>query len=118
VDMGAYEFAHVYHDVSGTFTPGGTITFTSEGTPGMLTFLFIALGEAENVIPPYGTLLVDPLAAFLMVQWVSAPISIPVVIPPGLPTPLPIATQLAVFNGSLTGAGNFSNLQTFLIEDS
>ncbi|MFG0317331.1 MAG: choice-of-anchor Q domain-containing protein, partial [Planctomycetota bacterium JB042] len=45
VDMGAYEFGHVRHAVTGTFEPGGTLTFSSDGTPGMVTFLLLSLGE-------------------------------------------------------------------------
>ena len=117
IDMGAYEFCHIHLEVTGTYTPGGSITVDSTGTPGLLSFLFLGLGKDENLLFPYGVFLVDPLLPYFMIQWAPPPTSFNLPIPLGLPTPLPIAMQQAVLNGSLTAGGNLSELAFFTIKD-
>ncbi len=116
VDMGAYEFSHVRLDVTGTFQPGGTLTFTSTGTPGLVSYLFLATDTGALLFYPYGTLLVDPLASFVFVPWPGPPANPSFVVPNFLPTPQPVAVQQIVFQGSTAGGGNLSNVEYFVID--
>ncbi len=116
VDMGAYEFSHVRLDVTGTFQLGGTITFTSTGTPGLISYLFLGTDTGALLFYPYGTLLVDPLSSFVFVPWPGPPANPSFVVPGFLPTPQPIAVQQIVFQGSTAGGGNLSNVEYFVIE--
>lgn len=116
VDIGAYEFAHVRLEVTGTFEPNGTVTFTSLGTPGLVSFLFIGQATDQLLFYPYGTLLVDPLSSFVFVPWAAPPAAPSFVIPGILPTPLSVAAQQVVFQGSTAGGGNMSNVEFFVID--
>jgi hypothetical protein len=91
-------------------------SITSLGTPGLISFLFLATAPDETLFYPYGTLLVDPLSSFVFVPWPGPPANPSFVIPGFLPTPQPIAMQQIVFQGSTAGGGNLSNLEYFVIQ--
>lgn len=116
VDVGAYEFDHVRLEVTGAFQPGGLVTFTSAGTPGLIGFLFLGDQRATNLLYPYGVLLVDPASTLLMLPWPAPPASPSFVIPAAIPVPLSIAVQQLVLQGSTAGGGNLSNVEFFAID--
>jgi hypothetical protein len=115
VDMGAHEFCHIDLGLSGTQTPGGTLTVQLAGTPGLATLLFLGAAQAQAPFPPYGLLLVDPLAPLVVLPWPGAPSTVVMAIPIGIPTPLPIVAQALVVNAAQT-AGHTSNVDVAVIE--
>ena len=105
IDMGADEFNHVHLAVSGSTAVGGTLTFDTSGTGGLLSVL--GLGQAGAlVVPPIGVLFVDPLGLpFFTVPLGTTPSSVPVVVPAGFPSGAITFQVLAV----AVGAGTVSN---------
>ncbi len=108
VDMGAIEFSNVHLDVSGTATPGGTLTLTTTGTPGLDAFLFVSLFAGQACAPLYGLLFLDLAAPFAVISLGSVPSTVPASIPGGVPTPLELVLQEIALHPS-SGAGNASN---------
>lgn len=110
VDMGAHEFDHLILLVSGSATPGGTLTFTTYGSAS-LVHAAVAFGvppALELNIVPYGSLFVNLLGPIVIQTWPSPPSQVLVPIPLGLPTPADFLVQEVGLTA--TGlAGNLSN---------
>ena len=103
VDMGAFEFGQLTLAVSGSATPGGTLTIDTSGSPALLVFLIASLGEAEIDHKFLGTFYVDFTSALPLIYWGSPPSSIQVQLAPDFPAPLTFHLQevgLLTTNGS------------------
>ncbi len=115
IDMGAYEYTNVRLAVTGTLTPGGTITFTSTGKPGLLCFMFLAEAEGDFDLYPYGTIYLDLLGTWTFLSWAPTESQITFPLPPYLPVPLPVSFQQVGLSGA-GGPGNFSNPVSIVIQ--
>jgi len=113
IDIGAHEFSNVQLGLDGDATPGGTLTFHTSGTPGLHTTLLFSAGAGEQMIAPYGTLLVG--ADFGRIPWLVAPAATDVLVPFGLPVGMTLVLQLVAF-GPDAGTGNLSNAVTLTID--
>ncbi len=110
VDMGAHEFDRVHLALSGTLTPGGSMTFTTTGTAGLSTYLFIGVVPTEAAFKTFGPLFVNLGAPYILVAWLPVPSTLPIAIPADLPVPLPLVVQeLGLASNMSTSAGNLSN---------
>ncbi len=115
IDMGAYEYTNVRLAVTGTLTPGGTITFTSTGKPGLASYMFLAMAEGDFDFFPYGTIYLNLLGPWTFMGWAPTESLITLPVPLGLPVPLPVSfQQLALTGGG--GAGNLSNPASIVIQ--
>jgi hypothetical protein len=115
VDVGAHEFSRTHLEVSGSATPGGTLTFTSSGEAGLRLFLFIGLARSELLLPRYGALFIDVTSTWILLPWGTIPNTIDVDVDPTLPVPLAVELQQLALDAS-THSGNFGNLVPLLIE--
>ncbi|MBI5850273.1 MAG: hypothetical protein HZB39_04430 [Planctomycetes bacterium] len=116
VDMGAYEFDNLLLLVTGSSSPGGTLTVTSIASP-QLPIVALALGLPFGAGLPvlnFGGLFVDPSGPFDAILW-PANGSAPIPIPSTLVGPIPFAFQLIGF-GNPFPRGNTSNPYFFTIE--
>ena len=59
LDRGAREFNNVHLDVTGTPTPGGTLTLTTSGTSGLTLLMIAGVAPGELFIHPFGALFID-----------------------------------------------------------
>jgi predicted outer membrane repeat protein len=108
LDLGAYEFTNLQFDVSGTPTPGGTLTLHYSGTPGMLVFLWAGLAPTQVLFPPFGCFFLDLGGGpFVLLNQGTLPIA-PINVPLALDTPTGITLTLQA-HAVLSGAGNLSN---------
>ncbi len=107
IDRGGHEFCHVRLAISGSFTPGGTVTVRSDGLAGLGTFLIV--GAAEGLLPlnGLGELYIELLQPFTLLPWFALPSSVDVDIDPSLPVPATFYVQEFAYG---SGAGNLSNL--------
>ncbi|MBI4881801.1 MAG: hypothetical protein HY812_19390, partial [Planctomycetes bacterium] len=115
IDMGAYEYTNVRLAVTGTFTPGGTMTFTSTGKPGLASFMLLAMAEGDFDLYPYGTIYLDLLGPWTFLGWAQTESQITLPVPLGLPVPLPVSFQQLAVNGA-GGPGNFSNPVSIVVQ--
>jgi hypothetical protein len=119
IDMGCYEFANIRLEATGSFTPGGTVTLTATGTPGLSVFLFVATAPGEALVRPFGPLFFD-----LAFPWIAVPFAVipgsgsiakDAPIPPSFPVPSSFVLQQFALN--LVGkAGNCSNSLEVVIQ--
>jgi hypothetical protein len=110
VDMGAYEFDHVRLSITGTLTPGGSMTLATSGTPGLTMHLFIGVVPGEVPLKAFGPLFMNLAAPYVLLPWFPSPSSVPLGIPAGLPTPLPLIFQeLGILGTTGSSPGNLSN---------
>jgi hypothetical protein len=110
VDMGAYEFDRVHLAVTGTATPGGTLTVATTGSTGLTTYLFIGLVKNEVPLKQFGPLFMDLTFPNVLLSWVPIPSFVPLAIPAALPTPLPLIFQeLGIQGVGGSSPGNLSN---------
>lgn len=112
VDMGAFEFDHVHLEVSGTPSPGSTVTLSATGTVGLQSWLFAGLGEQELDFGVFGNLFVDLSLPWLLVRCGPLPcgLSGPV------PLDIPAGTELVLQGLALSGnAGNLSNCHKLIV---
>ncbi|MEW6742837.1 MAG: right-handed parallel beta-helix repeat-containing protein [Planctomycetota bacterium] len=97
VDMGAHELGNIHLEVSGSATPGGWLTFTTSGTPGLTVFLYVGTQEGASCWPPYGVLRFDIGAPWTASYWGDIPApgtyDVVVLLPSDLPTPLRLVLQ-------------------------
>jgi hypothetical protein len=113
VDIGAYEFTNVRLAITGTFTPGGSLTIDTSGTPGLPNLLLIGFTPATLLINPFGYLGIDP-SHFFWATWPSAPSSVTAAIPPYITPGLSLFFQEIVITGA--GLGNLSNTVPIVID--
>ncbi|MBL8840285.1 MAG: hypothetical protein JNL90_02025 [Planctomycetes bacterium] len=107
IDRGGHEFSHVRIALSGSFTPGGTITVTSSGLAGFGTFLIVGDAEGRRALNGFGELYVELLAPFVLLPWLPLPSVVDVDVDPAFPVPATFYVQEFAYGG---GAGNLSNL--------
>ena len=119
VDMGAYEFDNVQLAVTGNATPGGTLTFDTTGTPGMLVYLAIATTPGEVLVPPFGSVFFNLDSPWLLVPMGTIPSMVNITVPAAFPTPTAVILQELAIGPALPGGGspgNFSNPVCLTIE--
>ena len=104
--MGAYEFDNVRLDITGTFTPGGSMTFDVQGTAGLNALLFVGTAESAVDLYPIGALYLDFGQTWISFAWPAVPSNLTVPIP-SLP-PLDLVIQVVGFQPSPL-VGNSSN---------
>jgi hypothetical protein len=110
IDRGAYEFDNVHLAVTGTPTPGGTLTVATTGTAGLTSYLFIGVLPAEGVFKQFGPLFENLAAPYVLLPWVATPSSVPLSIPASVPVPLPVIFQeLGILGATGASPGNLSN---------
>ena len=114
VDMGAREFSNVRLVVTGTPTPGSTLTFKTTGAPGLPVFLFLGLGQSELFFNRYGALFVDLAQTWLLVSWGTIPSTVDIDIDPTFPAPITVYAQELALGAAHTG--NFGNLVPIDVE--
>jgi hypothetical protein len=107
VDRGAREWSNVVLAISGTPTPGATLTVDTTGTSGLVELLFVGTSRGEVPLAPYGTLFVDLAQTWVVVPWGVVPNSQPVDVDPLLAVPVTFEVQAV---GLGTRDGNFSNV--------
>jgi len=112
VDAGAREFDHVILGVSGSFTPGGTITVDLAGTAGMPAWLLAGL-SGSSFHPPFGWVSVNLSTAHLQKPYGPLPASLQETIPSNLAPDTGLVLQAAALGG---GGGNLSNPVTIVVE--
>ncbi len=119
VDMGAHEFDNVQLAVTGNATPGGTLTFDTTGTTGMLVFLAIATTPGELLVPPFGSLFFDLGSPWSLVPMGTIPNTVNMMVPPTVPSPTQVIFQEFAIGPPLPGGkspGNFSKPVSLTIE--
>ena len=112
VDAGAFELSHVAIAVSGSFTPGGTVTIDLTGTAGMTAWLaggFPGLALKQ----PYGWVFVDHSISHMLENIGSLPVSVQVTIPSSIAPGTELAVQAVALGRS---GGTLSNPVSLLIE--
>ena len=100
--------------VSGDATPGGTLTFDTTGTAGLLVMLFLGSADGETLLKPYGSVFFDLTSPWTFFPFGFVGDSFDVVVPD-----LPVGTELFLQELALdmsTAAGNFSNPVRLVIE--
>jgi parallel beta helix pectate lyase-like protein len=107
LDRGAREFDNVHLDVSGTPTPGGSLTLTSSGTSGLSLLLLAGAAPGELFVNPFGALFIDLTQPFLIVPFGTIPNSQTFTLAPSFPAPVSFWLQEAAIG---VGAGNLSNV--------
>jgi hypothetical protein len=107
LDRGAREFDNVHLDVSGTPTPGGSLTLTSSGTSGLSLLLIAGAAPGELFVNPLGALFIDLTQPFLIVPFGTNPTSQTFMLDPSFPAPVSIWLQEVAVG---VGAGNLSNV--------
>lgn len=107
LDRGAHEFDHVALSVTGSLTPGGTVTLAADGTAGLPVLLFVGVATAELDVKPFGALYVDLSQPFILSGFGTLPKSQTFVLSAGFPVPTDLTLQAAAFSGT---AGNLSNV--------
>jgi hypothetical protein len=113
VDRGAHEFSNVSLTVTGSATPGGSLTFDTSGTAGLPVLLVVGVGTSELAVKKLGALFVDLASPFVILPFGTIPNTQNVTIDPSLPVPLTAFLQEAAL---APGAGNFGNLVTLDVE--
>ena len=113
VDRGAHEFCHVHLSVSGSATPGGTITLTSDGTAGLHGLMIGGIAPAATWLKPFGTLGIDLGQLNVIVGWLDVPSVVDVDLDPALPVPLTFYAQELAYLGRV---GNLSNVVRIDVE--
>ena len=108
VDMGAFEFNNVNLAITGSPTPGGTLTFDTEGTSGLPVLLMIGAAESEVTIRPWGSLFIDLNLPWLLLPWGTIPNVQSLQIPSSFPVPVTLFLQELATDAS-TRTGNFGN---------
>ncbi|MFO0985012.1 MAG: right-handed parallel beta-helix repeat-containing protein [Planctomycetota bacterium] len=119
VDMGAEEFANVRLAVSGSATPGGTLTLTTTGKPDLFVVLFAGREPGEQLAAPYGALFFSLGAPWNYLPLGAIPGSgsfrVDAQVPTYLPLPFPLVLQ-EVAAQLVPSAGNVSNAIALTIE--
>ena len=113
VDRGAREFCRVHLVVTGSATPGGTLTFDTSGDPNLTPLLIAGVGQSSLVLKPFGTLFVDLTQLYVIVPWAPIPSSVDVDLDPTFPAPLTLWAQEL---GLGTRVGHLSNLVRIDVE--
>ena len=113
LDRGAREFDNVLLTVTGPATPGGTLTFDTNGTSGLALLMIVGFAEKERTVRPFGGLFVDLAFPFVIVPWGTIPDSRQLSIDPTLPTPTTVMLQELALSGP---TGNFSKFVSLTIE--
>ena len=107
LDRGAREFNNVHLDVSGTPTPGGTLTLTTSGTSGLTLLMLAGSAPGDLFVHPFGDLFIDLTQPFLLFPFGTIPNNQVVTLDPSMPAPVSFWLQEAALGA---GAGNFSNV--------
>jgi hypothetical protein len=107
MDMGANEFSNVHLSITGSLTPGGNITITSTGTPGLQSLLWLGVAPGEVVVGWFGPVFMDLSLPWVLVPWVTVPSTVNATIPADVPAPISIIVQQLAHEA--TGQGNMSN---------
>ncbi|MSR48134.1 MAG: hypothetical protein EXS13_13925 [Planctomycetes bacterium] len=113
IDRGAHEFCHVRIDVTGSATPGGTLTITSTGTAGLHGLMLASAAPSALKLKPFGTLFVDLSQPALIEPWFDLPSVVDIDIDPAFPVPFTFFVQQLAYG---TRVGNLSNLARIDIE--
>jgi hypothetical protein len=110
IDVGAHEFTNVYLAVSGSATPGGTLTLATSGTAGLPVLLAIGFdGQVE--LGKHGTLFLNIGLPWLLVPFATIPVTAPLPVPAPLPTPFEIAFQAIAFSGAKANLSNVVHIR-------
>src|SRR5262249_20018659 len=107
LDRGAHEFCNVALSLTGSLTPGGTVTLATAGTSGLPVLVIAGVATAELDVKPYGPLFVDLASPFVLFAFGTIPNSQSFVLGASLPVPATFDLQAVAYQG---GAGNLSNL--------
>jgi predicted outer membrane repeat protein len=107
VDRGAREFNNVHLDVSGTATPGGTLTLTTSGTGGLSLLMIAGSAPAELFVHPFGALFIDLSLPYVLTPFGTIANTQVFTLDPSLPAPFSFWLQEAAIGA---GAGNLSNV--------
>jgi hypothetical protein len=113
LDRGAREFDHVRLEVTGSATPGGTVTVDTTGTPGLTLLMVVGFGESELSIDPFGALFIDLSLQVIVLDWGTIPNTTTETIDPAVTTPLAVWAQELANSGPV---GNLSNVVHLVIE--
>ena len=116
VDMGAHEFSNVQLAITGSATPGGSLTFDTTGTTGLPFVRCFGIAAGETLVPPIGPLFfdltsywtVDPSAGMIPARMI-------VPLPTGMFASLPLIFQDIAIDPA-RAAGNTSNPVEVVIE--
>ena len=114
-DLGAFEFSNVTLAVQGTPTPGGVLTVSAVGTPGLATLVLVGLDPGEVLFPPFGSVLFAPSSLRLVLPLGALPGATTLPIPAGAPLGTTAILQ-AFARDTATGFGNVSNAVTVVVE--
>jgi hypothetical protein len=118
LDIGAHEFTHARLDVSGTATPGGSLTVDVTGTfasNGMQAFLWFGTGSGESMFAPFGSLFLDLSAG----PWGIVPLGAMPISPlnGSIDAQTPVGTFLVLQAQAVGGgSGSLSNAVQLTIE--
>ncbi|MCB9883557.1 MAG: right-handed parallel beta-helix repeat-containing protein [Planctomycetes bacterium] len=115
IDIGAFEYDNLHLEVTGSPTPGGTLSFNATTSVGGLLAIRV-IGTAPGEVPfvPFGSIFVD-LMSPVFLQDIGIPGRTQVPIPIGTPTPLPLFVQDIAVTPSAS-AGNTSNPVALVID--
>lgn len=105
IDMGAYEYDNVRLSVTGTLTPGGSMTIGVTGKAGLNTLLFLGTAPGAIAIPGVGPLFLDLGQTWVMLSWGTVPSSVPAPIPSSFP-PLSLVMQAVGSTGTFANTSN------------
>jgi hypothetical protein len=108
IDQGAREFKHAHLVVTGTPSPGQSLTLEVSGTTGLQAFLWVGTVPGQASFPPYGTLFFDLTTPWFLFFWGSIPSCTTVPVPANVPLGASVVLQILGLQSSPPGAGNLS----------
>ena len=107
LDRGAREFDNVHLDLSGTATPGGTLTLTTSGTGGLTLLMIAGSAPADLFVHPFGALFIDLTQPYVLTPFGTIANTQTFTLDPLLPSPFTFWLQEAAIGA---GGGNLSNV--------
>jgi hypothetical protein len=115
VDMGAHELDPVHLAITGSATPGGTLTVDTTGKSGLVVLLFAASSPGTFLAKPFGVGFFDLASPWIVFPNGVVPNSTSFTIPSGFPVPTALVVQELGLSGT-NRAGALTNAVALTIE--
>lgn len=111
-DIGVHEQGNVRLDVGGNPQPGGTLQLAFTGNPGWPAAILVGLQPASGLfLEPFGHLLVQPDASFLLLPVGTLPVQLSLPIPSVTPIGTQVVLQPLAGDGAAANLGNATDVR-------